>query len=714
VSTLDFPIADLPTDLSFDEAVEAAYRDQLDWIERKLRQNLSVLVECDKQLTNYVYKALRRRFRQRGERNLRLLAGHPRGEDDASAPLPTRLLNQLREAVYGGGGGDIAVLTHLDVLTTTTNSSLGLEAREAAAIMYENPEVVFLGFRDPSFQIPSVIEKVFAVERSLLGVARERLTSLILQREARKLGVDHFNPFRLYKYVSGLNAVRCRQLLAELDGRLDYDPEHPDSAEAIYADIREMTVVADLEIPRVDLDEDVGGYAQVKEQLRTEILELLRIKEAANDRETIENIEEIMPKAMILHGPPGTGKTFLAKAMATALDATVSVVSGPELKSKWVGESEQNLRRVFARARKSAPSLIIFDELDSFASSRQHQVGTPVGHSMVNQLLTEMDGFRSEELVFIVGTTNFVESLDPALLRPGRFELAIELPYPSAEDRREILEIYLDKFGLELSDELLDYAVERTAGFVDEARSSRFSGDHLYAIIRSLKRQQLRNLSSGSQGGALEFTKEHVDEAIGTRKKKRPALQEEEERTVAIHEAGHAILAWVLPHCPSVKRVTITDDRDDYLGYVMQDIARRQYVRTRKELLDDICVSFGGRAAEALLLGEVSIGAWQDLQQATAIARMMVEQWGMSEELPLRVFADADGGRPTRPRLAEATAAKVDEAIAALLDEQKARAEEVLERHRPELEVLAERLIDQRSLGPEELAEIFDGRTFKN
>src|SRR5437016_9221911 len=165
---------------------------------------------------------------------------------------------------------------------------------------------------------------------------------------------------------------------------------------------------------------------------------------------------------LIFWGPPGTGKTLFAKAMAASLGAAVTVVSGPELKSKWVGESEDNLRQVFRRARQSAPSIIVFDELDSFASARGMYTGSGVEHSMVNQLLTEMDGFHKEELVFVVGTTNFVESLDPALMRPGRFEFHLHIPYPDTEARREIIKIYDKKMGLKMTQEALDYAVRRT------------------------------------------------------------------------------------------------------------------------------------------------------------------------------------------------------------------------------------------------------------
>src|SRR6185369_1457681 len=173
---------------------------------------------------------------------------------------------------------------------------------------------------------------------------------------------------------------------------------------------------------------DIGGYGPVKDRLRDEILAILSAKDKLADPTQISRIESLLPRGMIFWGPPGTGKTLFAKAMATSLGAAVTIVSGPELKSKWVGESEENLRGVFMRARQCAPSVIVFDELDSFAAARGTYTGSGVEHSMVNQLLTEMDGFRREELVFVVGTTNFVESLDAALMRPGRFEFVLHIP----------------------------------------------------------------------------------------------------------------------------------------------------------------------------------------------------------------------------------------------------------------------------------------------
>lgn len=717
-SELSVAIDQLPTQLSYDEAVEAAYREDLDWIEEKLRARLSVLIECDKQLSNYIYKALRKRFRASGGPSLRLLSGHPRAvaPDDpnpmqANATLTQRLLDELREAIYGARTDGVFAITHLDILTTTTRSSLGVEAREAAAIMYENPDLVFLGFTDPNFEIPEVIEKVFTVKYSIVGIGRDKLPQLILQREARKFGVHSFNPYNLYKYLSGLNAVRARQVLNQLESRVDFDPNMPGSVDLIYQDIRKLTLVGDLEVPHVSLDNDIGGYDKVKKKIRKEILDLLLAKESMDSADDIRSIEEIVPKGMIFHGPPGTGKTFFAKAIATALNATVSIVSGPELKSKWVGESEENLRKVFALARKSAPSIIIFDELDSFASARGTYTGSGVEHSMVNQLLTEMDGFRKEELVFVVGTTNFVESLDQALMRPGRFELAIEIPYPNKKDRKKIFDIYAKKFNLQIADDVMDHMVKQTQGFVDAVKGVRYSGDHLYAIMRGLKREQLRR---GAK--SMEVTQKDVDSVMGSRKKTRVFLEESERRTVAVHEAGHAILAYCLPHCPTVERITIASEEEAYLGYVMHATARNQHVRTRSELLDSICVALGGREAEWLILGDVSSGCWNDLQQATSIASMMVEQFGMSTEMGLRAYrldqqqhSQINIGRD----IADETAARLDVEINRIIMDEQRRCIETLQKYRAEFDTLVELLIEKKTIGLDEMKEIFGGKSFK-
>src|SRR6059058_3885996 len=449
--------SDLPQELTAEAAVEAAYASELAETASKLQRSLPTLIECDKDLGPFLYLNVRNRLRTSNLRCL-YLDGRPRQEEQQGM-MPQgmigTMISQLREAVRGAVERRVVVLPHLDLLTTS-QGGLTAEAREVIPLLYENPELVWLGFKDPSFSLPRVIENLFPHRTSLLGVARPRLRYLVTQREARKFG-RQFNPWALYKHVSGVNPVRLRRLLSTLEGE-DY-PAEPKRA---YRQLRQATLVGALEVPEVDLDRDIGGYDKVKQRLRKEILDVLQLKDKATDADEIARLEELLPRGLIFWGPPGTGKTLFAKAMAASIGAAVTVVSGPELKSRWVGESEEQLRQVFHRARQSAPAIIVFDELDSFATARGTYTGSGVEHSMVNQLLTEMDGFRSEELVFVVGTTNFVESLDPALLRPGRFEFHIHVPYPEDDDRRDILKIYDRKMRLNFSADALEYAVRRS------------------------------------------------------------------------------------------------------------------------------------------------------------------------------------------------------------------------------------------------------------
>ncbi len=493
--------ASLPLELSVFECVEAAYVGEIEKTLEALLRKLPVLIECDKELTPYLYRCIRDRLKGHDYQCL-YLDGRPHSEDEGvAATLLGTTIQHLRDAVRGPVGERVVVLPHLDLLTSSSGG-LSVEAREVIPLMYENPSVLWLGFKDPSFPVPPVIERLFPYREAIVGIPRDRLHRLVTQREARKLGRG-LNVRTLYKHVSGVNAVRLRRVLDSLDGE-----DYPASPAKALAKVRDFTLGAQLSVPEVDLHADIGGYERVKQRLQREIIDVLTLKDKAGEAEAAR-IESLIPRGMIFWGPPGTGKTLFAKAMASALGAAVLVVSGPELKSKWVGESEENLRQIFLRARQSAPALIIFDELDSFAAARGSFTGSGVEHSMVNQLLTEMHGFRSDELVFVVGTTNFVESLDPALLRPGRFEFHLHIPFPEAEDRRAILRIYDEKLGLKMTDEALEKAVLATAGRVPGAGDTRYSGDHLRALCRQLARRRLRE---GTEGPTEVSA---VDEGLG-------------------------------------------------------------------------------------------------------------------------------------------------------------------------------------------------------
>lgn len=679
--SLTIPESELPKELTPFAAVEQAYPDELSRGHDALIRGLPVLFECDKGLTPYLYRCIRDRIKADGLKAL-YLDGRAVG-DGPPQPMISTIIGQLRDAVRGAVERRLIVLPHLDLLTTSSGG-LTAEAKEVIPLMYENPNVLWLGFVDPSFAVPKVIEDLFPHRISILGTPRGRLRYLVTQSESRKLGANGFNPFKLYPYVSGINAARLRSVLESIRGE-----DYPADLTAIQRQLREATLGNDLTLPDIDLDGDIGGYTSVKTRIRRDILTIIEGKGQLDDEAAVKRAEKLIPRGIIFSGPPGTGKTLFAKGMATALGAAVQVVSGPELKSRWVGESEERLRQLFVKARQSAPSIIVFDELDSFASARGTYTGSGVEHSMVNQLLTEMDGFRSNEMVFVVGTTNFLESIDPALLRPGRFELHIEVPYPNAEDREAILKIYDGKFDLNMTEEAIEYAVRRSASPLPSG--GRTTGDHLYALGRALARHRLREAETG------DTTVMDVDRALAE-SMDLPKLNADEEKVVATHEAGHAIVALHCEHAPPIDRISIRGDLAGTLGAVSYSDPANRYVVRRAELLDRIAILFGGREAELAVLGDLSLGAAHDLARATDMARAAVESYGMSDDVVVRDFSEDHA-----VVLSDATRARVDEAVATLLETQRDRAARIIAEHRDALlalrdELLREKVIDRKKL----------------
>jgi cell division protease FtsH len=319
---------------------------------------------------------------------------------------------------------------------------------------------------------------------------------------------------------------------------------------------------------------------------------------------------------------------------------------------------------------------------------------------MVNQLLTEMDGFRKDELVFVVGTTNFVESLDPALLRPGRFEFHLHIPYPGADDRRAILGIYNHKLELQLSARALEYAVKRT-GDVVEGQNTRYSGDHIQALCRALARARLRERRTTP----LEI--DDVEQALSSWAE-RPSLTPQEERVVATHEAGHAVTALFCPHAPPIERISIRGDLAGALGFVSYSDPAHRYVVTQAQLLDQLCMLFGGREAELLFFEDLSIGSAGDIDRATDLARALVEEFGMGgERIGVRRVEShhRQSGHVVDP-LSEAMKAELEQAVKAILEAQRARARALLTDHRGLVETLRDLLLDKKVLDREALAAV--------
>ena len=690
---------ELPQDLTAEDAVEAAYASELAEVASKLQRSLPVLVECDKEMGPYLYLNLRNRLRSVNLRCL-YLDGRPRQEEQQQGAMPMgmigTMISQLREAVRGAVERRVVVLPHLDLLTTS-QGGLTAEAREVIPLLYENPELVWLGFKDPSFPLPKVIENLFPHRLSLLGISRNRLRYLITRRESRKFGRE-FNPWGLYKYVSGVNAVRLRKLLSTLEGE-----DYPADPKRAYAQMRQATLGGTMEVPTISLDKDIGGYTKVKDQLRNEVLNLLSRKEQLTGEDQIKNIEDLLPKGMIFWGPPGTGKTLFAKAMASEIGAAVTIVSGPELKSKWVGESEDNLRQIFHKARQCAPSIIVFDEIDSFATARGTYTGSGVEHSMVNQLLTEMDGFHKEEMVFVVGTTNFAESLDPALLRPGRFEFHLHIPYPDNDARREIIKIYDKKMNLKMTEESLEYAVRRTGDGYATAQGTAFSGDHLNALCRSMARIRMR------ENRTDESTPQDVERAL-TEYDEKLDLTPKEEKLLATHEAGHAICSLFSEYARPIERITIKSENSWAAAYVQykNDTSRRLGL-TYRQMITDLTVLYGGIEAERLLMDDISTGAaGSDLVRATQLAHFIVEMCGMggAEDHCLRQYRHPETGNRL-DNLSQAELGAIDEKVNHVIAEARQRAAKILRENKEVLVLLRDLLVEKKSIDSKTIKEMF-------
>ena len=690
---------DLPASLTPEQAVEQAYSHDLADIASKLIRGLPVLVECDKELAPYLFQNVRNRLR---EAKLQCIYLDGRQRDPQQGAMPMGLIGtmigQLRDAVRGPVERRVVVLPHLDLLTTSQGGLTG-EAREVIPLLYENPELVWLGFKDPSFPLPKVIENLFPCWTGILGTSRNRLRCLVTQKESRKFGRD-FSPWQLYKYVSGVNAVRLRRLLSTLEGE-----DYPADPKRAYSQVRQATLSGSMEIPSIDLEKDIGGYTKVKSKLKSEILDVLNRRDKASDPEEVTRLEELIPRGMIFWGPPGTGKTYFAKAIAASIGAAITIVSGPELKSKWVGESEENLRQIFHKARQSAPSIIVFDEIDSFATARGTYTGSGVEHSMVNQLLTEMDGFHKDELVFIVGTTNFVESLDPALLRPGRFEFHIHIPYPDDDDRRAILKIYDVKMRLQFTEEALDYAVRRTGENYMTATGTSFSGDHLNAICRSVARLRMREDIKG------ETTPKLIERGL-TEFDEKVELNDKDAVMVATHETGHFLVSIFCPHHAPPEKVTIQSDMPWAPFFTQFKNDKRKIGYSRNELLDILTVLYGGIEAERLVIGDVTTGASgmgspnSDLSRATSLAQMFVEVCGMSNiAAPLRTFRNHKGEREV---LSGGTAEAIDRQVNTIIVECQAKAAAILLKHKADLIRIRDELLEKKTIEGERVKEIIE------
>lgn len=465
-------LAELPSELSHGEAVQLAYQQEIAKIAGFLRAELSVLVHCDKLLVPFLQGAI---ATLAGKRIVVLEEEPAASQLDA---LGGTKRSRLRELLAALKTGDLLVLPHLDLLAAG-DGALSKDARALVEDLFGAAETLVLAFADRSLNLPEVIGQRFAVRLELGGLPRlvsrrDRLEvplGCALVTAAEAASFTGFDPEALYKNVAGLNPIRLRQALAYARG--EEASQGPVAVEKLYHAIRafKAQTTANFTVPDVTFAQ-IGGYGAVK----TRMLQVLSIMLGAHRLPNEALRRELLPRGFIFHGPPGTGKTLFAKAVANKLNATIQVVSGPEVTDMYVGESERKVRALFAEARRNAPAVLVFDEFDAIATQRSNRDdgGSRAGNALVAQILTEMDGFRPEVPVLVIGTTNRLDIIDDALLRPSRFQ-AIEIGLPDLEARLAIARVHAKHFGIAIDEALLHLVAQAT---------EQFNGDQVRNLFR--------------------------------------------------------------------------------------------------------------------------------------------------------------------------------------------------------------------------------------
>ncbi|MGE5690473.1 MAG: ATP-dependent zinc metalloprotease FtsH [Pseudomonadota bacterium] len=424
--------------------------------------------------------------------------------------------------------------------------------------------------------------------------------------------------------------------------------------------------------------EDVAGLEEAREELQ-EVVEFLRTPKK------FERLGARVPKGILLYGPPGTGKTLLAKAVANASGASFYAASASSFVEMFAGLGAARIRRLFKEARKNAPSIIFIDELDAVGTARTGGGFNREHDQTLNQLLVELDGFDAREQVVIMGASNRLQDLDPALLRPGRFDRQVLVSPPDVKAREEILRVHTRGKPL-AADVDLGAIARQTVGL---------TGADLANVANEAAIFAGRNEQQYVHQRDFDVALERVVAGLQQRK----VVTEKEKRILAYHEAGHALMSFLMADTMPVQKVTIVS-RGQALGYTFNVPSEDRYLHTREELIDQLKIYLAGRAAEQVVFGRVTNGAANDLERATAITRSMVFEWGMGEEVTSRTM------RADNYALSEETKRLRDVEQARLTDEAYEAAIALLQKHRATLDRLAAALLEHETLVREEIEQV--------
>lgn len=441
--------------------------------------------------------------------------------------------------------------------------------------------------------------------------------------------------------------------------------------------------------------DDVAGEDEAKENL-SEIVDFL------HHPDKYAKIGAKMPKGVLLVGPPGTGKTMLAKAVAGEAGVPFFPIAGSEFIEMFVGMGASKVRDLFQQAKQKAPCIIFIDEIDAIGQKRTgNAMGNSEREQTLNQLLTEMDGFNADDNVVILAATNRPESLDPALLRPGRFDRRVPVELPDLAGREAILKAHAKKVAL--GDDVDFHTIARMAAGA--------SGAELANIVNEAALRAVRDHRDAVSQADLE---ESIEVVIAGYQKKNAILSDDEKKTVAYHEIGHALVAALQSHSAPVQKITIIPRTSGALGYTMQVDQQDKYILSREELENKIATLTGGRAAEEVVFNQVTTGASNDIEQATKLARAMITRYGMTDEFDMVAMETVTNkylGGDTSLACAPETQKYIDAKVVSVVKEQHAKAKKILEDHRPALDALAKYLYEKETITGKEFMDILRAQT---
>ena len=457
-----------------------------------------------------------------------------------------------------------------------------------------------------------------------------------------------------------------------------------------------------------------GGAGKSSARVYVQSTQGIHFSDVAGEDEAKENLQEIvdylhnpqkyteagasMPKGLLLVGPPGTGKTMLAKAVAGEANVPFFSISGSEFVEMFVGMGASKVRDLFSQAKEKAPCIVFIDEIDAIGQKRSggNMGGNDEREQTLNQLLTEMDGFDGNNGVIILAATNRPESLDPALTRPGRFDRRVPVELPDLAGREAILKVHAKK--IKTAEDVDFHTIARMA--------SGASGAELANIINEAALRAVRNGRVIVTEADLE---ESIEVVIAGYQKKSAVLSDQEKRVVAYHEIGHALVAALQTHSAPVQKITIIPRTSGALGYTMQVDTGDKYLMTRQEIENKIATFTGGRAAEEVVFGEITTGASNDIEQATKLARAMITRYGMSEEFDMVAMETVTNqylGGDTSLACSADTQKRIDEKVVELVKTQHEKAKQLLLANRERLDALASYLYEKETITGEEFMQI--------